>query len=127
MFRILVSGSRKWTDRATMENVLKAYFEQDDVCLIEGAAEGADLMSKSLYEELKVKHKRKGSELLEFPAKWKDIEGKPAQQIGIRKDKTKYWKAAGPARNIQMLEEGRPDIVLCFADDITNSKGTFHI
>lgn len=33
-------------------------------------------------------------------------------------------KRAGPIRNIQMLNEGTPDIVLAFHDNIKNSKGT---
>ncbi len=35
-----------------------------------------------------------------------------------------YGKAAGPIRNKQMLDEGRPDKVVYFHDDIENSKGT---
>lgn len=42
-----------------------------------------------------------------FPADWKQ-----------------YGKAAGPIRNKQMLDEGQPDLVLCFHDDIEKSKGT---
>ncbi len=35
-----------------------------------------------------------------------------------------YGRAAGPIRNKQMLDEGRPDKVAYFHDDIENSKGT---
>lgn len=42
-----------------------------------------------------------------FPAHW-DIHG----------------RAAGPIRNQQMLDEGLPDMVIAFHDDIASSKGT---
>lgn len=125
--RILVSGSRTWTDKQTMLSVLQFYFAEGDVCIIEGGAVGADSLAKEIFYELKDVHKRQNSTLLEFPAKWGDIDGKPADQIGIRKGKIKYWKAAGPMRNIQMLDEGCPEIVICFANDIIHSKGTFHM
>lgn len=44
---------------------------------------------------------------LPFPAKWKE-----------------FGRAAGPIRNQQMLDEGKPELVLAFHDDLENSKGT---
>lgn len=39
-----------------------------------------------------------------------------------------YGKAAGPIRNKQMLEEGKPDLVVAFYYDLNNkSKGTSHM
>jgi hypothetical protein len=39
-------------------------------------------------------------------------------------DWEQYGKAAGMMRNRQMLEEGKPDLVVAFHDDIAASKGT---
>lgn len=43
-----------------------------------------------------------------FPAEWE-----------------KFGKAAGPIRNIEMLNEN-PDLVLAFHNDLSKSKGTAH-
>lgn len=45
--------------------------------------------------------------MIEFPALW-----------------DKHGRAAGPIRNTQMLDEGRPDLVLAFHRDLSESKGT---
>jgi hypothetical protein len=42
-----------------------------------------------------------------FPAEWK-----------------KYGNAAGPIRNARMLNEGVPDVVIAFHENIHKSKGT---
>lgn len=68
--------------------------------VIEGEASGADTWGRRAAESL-------GFEVLPFPANW-----------------DKYSKAAGPIRNRQMLDEGKPDLVLAFHDDIESSKGT---
>lgn len=39
-------------------------------------------------------------------------------------DWEKYGKVAGPIRNQQMLDEGKPDVVYAFTDDLSNSRGT---
>ena len=39
-------------------------------------------------------------------------------------DWTRYGYAAGPIRNQQMLDEGRPSLVLAFHNDFEHSKGT---
>lgn len=68
--------------------------------VIEGDARGADRLAGEWAEE-------QGEQPLRFPADWE-----------------KYGRAAGPIRNQQMLDEGRPDLVLAFSRDITKSKGT---
>jgi hypothetical protein len=45
------------------------------------------------------------------------VEGYPAQW-------TQQGRAAGPIRNQQMLDEGRPELVLAFHDNLDESKGT---
>ncbi len=36
----------------------------------------------------------------------------------------KYGKAAGPIRNQQMIDEGRPDFVIAFHSNVGQSRGT---
>lgn len=99
--RILVTGDRNWTDRELIGQWL--VYEVNVVghgVLIEGEARGADRLSAEVAREL-------GFEVLRFPADW-----------------DRYHRAAGPIRNQQMLDEGSPDIVLAFHDDLEHSRGT---
>ena len=73
---------------------------KDIECVIEGEARGADYLARLAAEEL-------GIRVLPFPAEWK-----------------KYGKRAGSIRNQRMLDEGKPNFVLAFHNDIGNSKGT---
>lgn len=38
-------------------------------------------------------------------------------------DWNRYGKAAGPIRNQQMLDEGKPDIVVAFSDTLVKPNG----
>jgi len=69
-------------------------------CIIQGEARGADTIAKNIAVFL-------GIHVLGFPAQW-----------GL------YGKAAGPMRNRQMLDQGKPDLVVGFHDQIHHSKGT---
>lgn len=68
--------------------------------VIEGEASGADTLGREVATEL-------GIPVLPFPAQW-----------------SRYGRAAGPIRNQQMLDEGRPDLVLVFHHNLETSKGT---
>lgn len=68
--------------------------------IIHGGCKGADMMADYIAKKL-------GFEVERFDAKWEE-----------------YGKAAGPIRNKQMLEEGKPDLVLAFHEAIHTSKGT---
>jgi hypothetical protein len=73
--------------------------------VMEGGAKGADAAARAwacrpFSPGVLIEH-------FPFPADW-----------------DKYGKAAGPIRNQQMLDEGHPDMVIAFHDDLTNSKGT---
>jgi hypothetical protein len=96
--RVLVTGARDWTDRASVWRWLDACAEVTAV--IEGEARGADTFAREWG------HAR-GVKVLAFPAQWK-----------------LYGKGAGPVRNAQMLAEGKPDVVVFFHDDLSTSKGT---
>lgn len=69
--------------------------------IIQGEAPGADSAAKAWAW-------RNGVPTADFPADWKQ-----------------YGKRAGFLRNTQMLEEGKPDLVLAFTDQpLALSKGT---
>lgn len=58
--------------------------------VIQGEARGADRLAKLWANFMKVP-------VVSFPADWK-----------------KYGNRAGPVRNLQMIEEGKPDLVVAF-------------
>jgi len=96
--KILVCGDRHWSDINSIKRELQKY--SGDVTIIHGAAKGVDSLAGLVASEL-------GFKLEVYPAKW--------DQLG---------RAAGPVRNMQMLEEGKPDLVLAFHPDLLKSKGT---
>lgn len=100
--RVLVTGDRNWKNMNIIERELRKL--PADTLIIHGAAKGADTLGKFVAERigLKVINDGKG-----FPADWK-----------------RYGRGAGPIRNQQMIDEGRPDLILAFHDDIKDSKGT---
>lgn len=69
-------------------------------CVISGGAKGADAIAFKVAVEL-------GVPTEVYMADW-----------------TEHGRAAGPIRNRQMLVEGKPDIVIAFSYDLTQSKGT---
>ena len=97
--RILVCGSRDWTNRELLNKVLDSYKIRLGV-IIEGEQRGADIMSREWGDD-------NGIPVERFPAAWK----------------TQHY-AAGPIRNKRMLVEGKPDLVLAFHYDLEHSKGT---
>lgn len=99
--RILVCGGRDFDDWCLLSSVLDQYQYEIDL-LITGEAHGADFLArvwwKSLHNGDAWKDYYKG-----FPADWET-----------------YGKAAGAIRNKQMLDEGKPDLVIAFP----GGKGT---
>lgn len=95
--RVLFCGSRDWTNERRIGFALDMLRPR---VVIEGEARGADLLARKQAE-------LRGIEVLPFPAKWKE-----------------YGKAAGPIRNKQMLDEGKPDLVVAFHASLGESKGT---
>lgn len=100
--RVIVCGDRNWKRMDIIEREL-AKLPKDTV-IIHGAAKGADTLGKFVAEKLGLKVINDGKG---FPAEWK-----------------RYGKAAGPIRNQQMIDEGRPDMVLAFHENINESRGT---
>lgn len=104
--RVLVCGDRNWYDQALIDTALDALHASSKgpiSVIIEGEARGADKMGRSWAE-------RRNVLCLPFPADWR-----------------RYGKAAGHVRNKQQFDEGKPDLVLAFHDDIAGSKGTKHM
>jgi len=105
--RILVCGSRHFNDWELLHDTLWNFMESrkteeyvctDEYTIIHGDAPGADtLADKFAYTY--------GTNLEVYPANWRE-----------------HGKAAGPIRNKQMLDEGKPDLVIAFWDG--KSPGT---
>ena len=97
MTRVLVCGGRDFTDADYAFDVLdKLHSEIGISTIIEGDARGADEIAGQWAEA-------RGIELEVYPANWE-----------------KYRAAAGPIRNKQMLDEGKPDLVVA----LPGGKGT---
>jgi len=102
--RILVTGDRRWRHYVLIHNVLRQETRGNpDAVIIEGEAEGADILARKAAEAL-------GLKVVRFPADW-----------------TRYGKGAGPIRNTQMLDEGHPTRFIAFHNDLTKSTGTLNM
>lgn len=89
--RILVCGGRDYNDAEAVNAALDAVHRKRGItCIIEGGATGADTLARQWAVAT-------GIDIRTFYANWK-----------------LYGKAAGPLRNSQMLDEGRPDGVVAF-------------
>lgn len=90
--RLLVCGGRDFADfrlfKSAIDNVISEY-EWPGV-IISGMAPGADTMAADWARDRAIT-------LDSFPADWE-----------------RYGKRAGPIRNQQMIDEGKPDLVLVF-------------
>jgi hypothetical protein len=94
--RILVCGGRDFKDRDLLYKTMLPYMNEEDLTIIHGAASGADSLARIWAEAFA--HKVES-----YPADW-----------------NKYGKRAGYIRNTQMLNEGKPDLVIAFP----GGKGT---
>lgn len=90
--RVLVCGGRDYSDREHVyAELTRLHAESKDFWfLIHGAARGADTLAAEWAEWIGVPHQA-------FRADWKRLR-----------------KAAGAIRNQQMLDEGKPDLVVAF-------------
>lgn len=96
---ILVCGDRNWANRASIAKCLKAL--PLDTIILHGGARGADSIAGEEASKL-------GLKVEVFPAEW-----------------DKYGPAAGPIRNIKMLDRN-PHLVMAFHPDLAKSRGTAH-
>lgn len=88
--RVLVCGGRDFTDESAVINWLLRFEEECGPFsrVIHGGARGADSLA----------------------GQWADLERIP--QTVFKANWKKHGKAAGPIRNQQMLDEGKPDMVI---------------
>ena len=98
--RILVCGDRHYTHEKLVIEKLGQFKDEKEVVIIEGGCVGADIIARSVAQAY-------GYKVEEYPAQW-----------------SKYGRAAGPIRNKQMIDEGKPDLVIAFHDNIDSSRGT---
>lgn len=96
--RVIVCGSRTWTDREAMNDRLIELLEHDDLTIIEGGARGADLLASRWAHHA-------GVPCEEYPADWE-----------------RHGRSAGPIRNRKMLDTGA-DLVIAFRS-AGKSRGT---
>ena len=99
--RVLVCGGRDFNDYNLLSSYLvelfvKSLLVPEDVTIISGHARGADKLGEQFANANECK-------LSIFPADWE-----------------KYGKGAGHIRNQQMIDEGKPDLVVAFK----GGKGT---
>jgi len=89
--RVLICGGRDYHDMNDLAKVLNTLDAKEGVSfVIHGAAAGADSLAGRWAES-------RGKECEIYPADW-----------------SKHGRAAGPIRNKQMLNEGKPDLVVAF-------------
>lgn len=108
--KVLVCGSRTFSDREAIEAVLNGLWWPDLnasqprlLTIIEGGALGADTIAGEWADATA------GVERRRFLADWRT-----------------HNRSAGPIRNQRMLEEGEPDLVLAFVNKpLERSVGTF--
>lgn len=89
--RVLVCGGRDYAERDIVFGTLDALKEEHgEIFVISGAAKGADSLALEWALE-------NGGNLAAYHANW-----------------TKHGKAAGPIRNQQMLDDGKPEYFVAF-------------
>lgn len=97
--RVLVCGGRNYADYAHVEEIMDALRAERGIThVIHGAARGADMLAFAWAV------KRLGAE---------NVTGYPADWL-------RFGMKAGPWRNQQMIDEGKPDLVVAFP----GGKGT---
>jgi hypothetical protein len=94
--KILVCGSRDWAKPLLIHTLLDGFLANyEALTIIHGAARGADDAARVWAQACPSRVTE-----LAFPADW-----------------ATHGKAAGPIRNQQMLDQGRPELVLAFKDN----------
>ncbi len=99
--RIIVTGSRNWTNRDLIRRALRVemlFDKPENVTVVHGDARGADRIAGEVAKEL-------GMNVEEYPADWKQ-----------------YGKKAGPIRNQKMVDLGAD---VCLAFPMSDSRGTW--
>ena len=91
--RIIICGSRNWTDRAQIHAEIDRLHTKygDKLIIIHGVCEtGADMIANDYCIEKDIR-------IIPFPARWRF-----------------HGNAAGPIRNQRMIDQGKPQGVVAF-------------
>lgn len=110
--RILVTGSRRWSDAGRIEQVLKGIREQEyfaDAVLAHGAARGVDQMAAAAWISF-------GGAALPFKAKWSQCGRDCPPNHQRSRNGGRYCPTAGHRRNQRMVDAGA-DLCLAFSRD----------
>lgn len=135
--RVLICGSRDWTDRAFFDLAMARWIERHGMpnLVIEGCARGADAMAEDWANAHGPDHEGFGSNpgdigplpavvstIAHFPAQWETHDSYNQTCWCPDKSVTKC-RGAGPLRNQAMLE-AEPHAVIAFTRDLSTSRGT---
>src|SRR4051812_10917666 len=103
MFRILIAGSRSFTDYVILRRHVLPIVSSHlpDVSVISGKAAGADTLGEQFAAEFSLP-------VLSFPADWSNI-STPGAVVRYHGDGRPFNARAGPDRNQRMLDDGKPD------------------
>jgi predicted Rossmann-fold nucleotide-binding protein len=105
--RVLVCGGREYNSRQrlfdSLNNVHK--YSENITCVISGKAKGADSLGEEWADYV-------GVPVDPYPALWTDYSHPWSRKV--TKNGRSYNVMAGPIRNQQMLDEGKPDLVVAF-------------
>lgn len=109
--KVIVTGCRDWRDARAVRFVLASLLVACGVpfTLIEGGARGADRAAGEWGQQME-KRMPGLFTWVRVEAQWEE-----------------FGRAAGPIRNVKMLREERPDLVVAFHGDLQSSKGTRHM
>ncbi len=100
--RLLVCGSRNWTDLGAIHAVLRGNYSAGSTLVHGHARRGADRIADIYGRQI-------GWQVERHPADW-----------------DRHGNSAGPIRNVEMLAAGRPDAVWAFRSSGI-SNGTDHM
>jgi hypothetical protein len=121
MLRVIVAGSRDFTDYNLLKEQLDAIFIDvlPNVTIVSGRAKGADTLGEKYADE-------RGLQKALFPADWKNLDAPGA--VIKRNAYGEYNAKAGTDRNVQMAEyagaQGKGVLVAFWAGD---KGGTYHM
>ena len=104
---VLIFGSRSFKDYAKAEQEILDLLPKGIVpTFICGCAKGADQINNYL-------HARYVSNIQYYPAQWGNLNAEPCKVVQAING-CSYNALAGYNRNLQMIEEGKPDIAIAF-------------
>lgn len=115
--KLIIAGSRSITDRDIVGKAIAfAGLQYAQIAeVVSGTAYGVDKLGEWWAEKHNIPIKK-------FPANWKNVKGKPENQIGRNKYGS-YFRLAGYERNVDMANYA--DALLAVWKD--GSKGTEHM